>query len=143
MEVDFTGAGDMEFEPIPPGWYEVLVFDVKVTETQTGYQQFVFQFMIADTEEHAGRRLFLHNTVGAKDNNFYLKKTLTALGIVVDGVMQVDPRDLYGLYASAKVLHEEYNGVTRERVVDIRPSGTALTEDGIAYEDLAATDLEF
>lgn len=134
IEVDFSDAGDIEFELIPPGWYDVLVYDVKMGDTSTGMRQFIFELNILD-QEHASRKLWLRNTIGAKDKNFYLKKSLSAMGYEAEGVVQIDTGDLMGKEFQVRVMHEEYNGKVREKIVDVRPQGGARDEDYGSLDD--------
>jgi hypothetical protein len=122
IEVDFSDAGDVEFELLPPGWYDALVYDVKLETTSAGNRQFVFELNMLD-QEHAGRKAWLRNTIGAKDKNFYLKKSLSAMGYESEGVVQINPDELLGRELQVLIKHEEYNGKVREKIVDVRPQG--------------------
>lgn len=141
VEVDFTNTADVDFELIPPGWYDVLVYDVGLETSQSGMRMFKFEFNLLDMA-FAGRKVWLRNTIGAKDNNWYLKRTLNALGYEAEGVVSINTNDLMGREAQVRIEHEEYSGKTREKVVDIRPNGMGDTDD-IDLETDLETDIAF
>ena len=136
VEIDFTETGDVNFEPLPQGWYEVSVYEAKLEESQNGKRMISFEFKVKSPIEFDGRRLWMRNMIGARDKNFYLKKTLNALGIEVDGVMHLDFNDLLGRVASVRVGWREWEGKTKEEVVDIRPLGSVETTSEIYEEDI-------
>lgn len=136
VEVDFTEAGDVDFEPLPQGWYEVSVYEAKFEESQNGKRMVAFEFKVQSPIEFDGRRLWMRNMIGAKDKNFYLKKTLNALGIEVDGIVQLNLNEILGLSTSVRVGWREWEGKTKEEVVDIRPTGTTETVSVPYDEDL-------
>ena len=139
LMVDFSEAGDVEFEPLPQGWYDVSVYEAKLETKGEGEnlkRMIAFEFKVQSPIEFDNRRLWMRNMIGAKDKNFYLKKTLHALGIEVDGVYELDLNELLGASASVRVGWREWEGKTKEEVVDIRPTGSVETVSVTYDEDL-------
>lgn len=146
IEVDFTEADTMDFEPLPKGWYEVAVYEAKLETSQKGNRMICFELNVLEPVEHQGRKLWFRNTIDGKDKNFYLKKTLTAMGVEVSGLAKLDLRELAGNYMAVLVQHEVYNDKTRERVVDVAPAGKAAferAEDGLDGDLPVRDDFNF
>ena len=139
LMVDFSEAGDVDFEPLPQGWYDVSVYEVKLEESQAGKPMIAFEFKVQGGEFDS-RRLWMRNMIGARDKNFYLKKTLNALGVEVDGVAEIDLGGFLGCSASVRVGWREWEGKTKEEVVDIRPAGMEETTSGTYEEDIPPHD---
>ncbi len=111
MRVDFRGVQESSggFEPLPPGEY---LCRVRGAEEKTNYLQIEFEVL---DEAFAGRKVVdrLFPTEKALPR---LKMALSALGVAVDGLVEIEPRDLIGRQAYLSLEADSYtdrNGVFR------------------------------
>ncbi|MEW6555110.1 MAG: DUF669 domain-containing protein [Actinomycetota bacterium] len=140
LEVDFTDADEINFEPLPKGWYEVAVYEAKLEYSQAGNPMIVFELNVLNGP-YPGKKLWLRNAIDGKDKNYYLKRTLTAIGYHVTGKAKINLDDLCGRYARVLVEHELYKEKTREKVVDIVPlEDGGYGDDVVISGDLVARD---
>jgi len=144
ISIDTREAGDVEFELLPPGWYEVSVYEAKLKEKDNGNRQIEFQFKVQNPAEFKNRRIWFTNALDAKDKNFFIKKTLTALGFIVDGIFELNFDELGGKKASVRIEHREYpvgSGTIRQNVGDIRPLGETESVPHVAYNEDLGEDI--
>jgi len=128
------------FEPLPEGEYEVVVETVEVRESGSSDNDYLSWELKVLDDEFEGRRLWMITSLGPKAL-WKLKDTLIALGVIEgddeieleweDGVeitRQEGPRVTYpeveGLACVAVVTNQVYEGRERNRVDDVRPSGS-------------------
>lgn len=138
-EADFTEAEDANFDPLPNGWYEVVLYEAKREVSEKGNKLIAFEFNVLEPEEYSRHKLWLRNTVGGKDKNFFLKKTLTALGVKVGDSAKLDAeflRDICGSYASVLNIQKVYNNRVYPEIVDIKPAGQGGDEDKPITDDI-------
>jgi len=142
--IDTSEAGEVEFELLPPGWYEVVVYEAKLKKKENGNQQIEFQFKVRSPGEFENRRVWFTNALDARDKNFFVKKTLTALGFIVNGVFELDFDELGGKKANVRIEHREYppnSGKLRQNVGDIRPIDETESVPHVAYDEELGEDV--
>ena len=125
ITVDFTGV-QSGFEPIPEGKYEATVFQVEQKTSQAGNPYLNWQFKIQGGD-FDGRRMFYMTSL-TPQSLWKLKQVLHRLGYTdeqLEGEFELDLADLPGLECTIVVGHEQYNGETRDRVLDVLEAGNA------------------
>lgn len=119
------------FEPVPDGDYVAIFTAFKNGVTKNNDPLIRLQFTVNTPEEHAGKKLFMQQTViatGEKSNLHFLKKCLVDLGADpddLDGPIDTDVilNDLVGGEVTLKVGHREHNGQVYNDV-NIRAGGS-------------------
>ena len=122
IQLDFTGVEALNFFPVPPGKYHCTVAGVKPKAASTGSKMLEWVMQV-ETDEFAGRRLFL-NTVLTEKSLWKTKQCLLALGFTEDeleGNFELDPVELVGLECIVVAGVEEYQGVERNSVDRFEP----------------------
>jgi len=131
IRVDFTNVGDGSFAPLPEGKYEATVFEVEQRVSQNSGQPYLnWQFKIMGGE-YDGRRAFYMTSLQPQAL-WKLKQTLSRLGYTkeeLEGAFELDLTDLPGKECTILIGHEQYNGETRDRVLDVLESGDGDTGD--------------
>ena len=132
LRVDFTNVGS-GFEPIPDGEYEATVYSCEVKTGQTSGQPYLnWQFKLQGGE-FDGRRVF-YTTSLQPQSLWNLKKLLIALGYNAEdlkGSFDLEPimSEVPGMECVVVIGHEEYNGETRDRVLDVKAAGSSSPGD--------------
>jgi hypothetical protein len=124
INADMSNSGGMLVEQ---GVYPCTVTDVEQKiSTNTGGEYVAFEFTIAGGE-FKGKKLWLNNSLGAKDRNYYLRQTLQAIsGEEVPEVenFSFEESAYVGRGCMVQVVHEERKGKVYATVAGITPSGT-------------------
>ena len=119
---DAAANDDGTFEPLPEGWYDVVIADVTPKESgpnskNPGKPMYGYKFKVEEGD-FAGRILFGNACLWA-EAIFFQKGIQTALGSWKkgDAKFKVDqPDDLIGKSLKVKVAHREYNGETQNEI---------------------------
>lgn len=123
IKVDFSSVSDEEFEPLPPDAYECEVYDVEKRNTESGNPYLAWTFKVVEGQ-YKGRHLWL-NTSLLPQALWKLRAILKRLGVEVPkGVVEIDLLDLLERRCQLVVDIETWQGVERNRVVDVYPSTT-------------------
>lgn len=133
MHIDFTNVKS-GFEPIPEGTYEAIVFEVEQKISQAGKPYLNWQLKLLGGDND-GRRAFYMTSLSPAAL-WKLKEVLHNLGFSKEslaGEFDLDIASLIGKECTIVIQHEEYNGDTRDRVVNVLPSGSAATGDAGLY----------
>jgi hypothetical protein len=134
IRVDFTNV-ENKFETIPEGNYEAVVFEVEQKVGKSSGKPYLNWQLKIQGGEYDGRRLFYMTSL-SPNALWKLKENLAALGYTDEelaGDFELDTTDLLGRECVAIVKHEEYQGVARDKVDNIIPSGAGSTEDVSLY----------
>lgn len=118
ITVDFTNVQG-EFEPLPKGRYDAVVYEVELRESQAGKPYLNWQFKIVGGE-YDNRRVFTTTSLQSQAL-WKLKQILGRIAphLDLDGPVDIDPDELAGLPCRVVIDHEQYEGQTRDRVVDV------------------------
>lgn len=120
--VDFSGVSS-SFDPIDPGTYNAVVYDVKLQESKmSGQPMLAWQFKITDGP-FENRRAFL-NTSLQKQALFKLQRTLKAIGYEKDvtGQVEIDLDELLGRPCRIVIGHQKTpSGEVRDTVTAVLP----------------------
>jgi len=134
IRVDFTDVKG-GFEPIPEGKYDATVFEVEQRISQSSGQPYLnWQFKIQGGE-FDGRRAFYMTSLQPQAL-WKLKQVLSNLGFdeeALSGDFELDPSELAGLECTVVIAHEQYQGETRDRVVEVLEMGNADNGDVDLY----------
>ena len=132
LRVDFTNV-ESGFEPIPEGEYEATVYSCEVKTGQTSGQPYLnWQFKLQGGE-FDGRRVFYITSLQPQ-SLWNLKKLLIALGYNAEdlkGSLDLEPimAEVPGIECVVVIGHEEYNGETRDRVLDVKAAKSSSPGD--------------
>ena len=132
IRVDFTDV-QSNFEPIPEGKYDAVVFDVeqRISQAQKPYLNWLLKIQGGEFD---GRSAFFMTSL-SPNALWKLKQVLHNLGWTSEelaGNLELDLVDLAGKECTIVITHEEYNGETRSRVSDILAAGNADSVTGDA-----------
>ena len=134
ISLNLAGVQARSFEALPEGKYLVEVLEVKPkTAASSGAPMLAWVFRVLE-EDYAGRQLFT-NTVLTDVSLWKLKGFLIALGYTEEelaGELELDPDELTGLQAIARVKVRDYNGEARNDVASleaIEASADVVTEE--------------
>jgi hypothetical protein len=134
ISLNLSGVQARSFEPLPEGKYLVEVLEVKAKiAASSGAPMLAWTFRVLD-EDYEGRQLFT-NTVLTDNSLWKLKSFLIALGYTeeeLNGEIELDPDELVGLQAVARVKTREYQGETRNDVNALE--AVAVAEPSTAAE---------
>jgi len=136
LHLDFTGV-KVGFDPVPDGFYPVVIQEVESKQSKSGNPMLVVRFAIQDPEEFFGRLLFANYSLLPRAL-WKLKQLLTALDPEgdYDGPLELEPADLINLECTAVVISEEYDGKVRNRIKTVTEAGGAF----VAAESSSAKD---
>lgn len=117
MNLDFSNVPSRE--PLEEGIYTLTIAKVEETTAKSsGNPMLAVEYDVMGCE---GRKLF-DNFVLTDKALWKLKELLDALGMDTSVMVELDPNELVGLQVQAKVVQEEYNGETVNRVKKILPA---------------------
>lgn len=137
MRLDFTNVEEPNFDPLPSGWYNVMVTQASEAETgenskNPGTPMIKVQYTVEDSEDYNNRKLFDNFVIpqNPDDKNFSLsmgtlKKFLRSNGVEVDdGDIDFEPDDLVGNQLSVKVTiqkaRKDNQGIERPESNNVR-----------------------
>ena len=117
MRLDFRSVRDTpSYASVPAGVYECAVKEVRLTRARDGSERWALWLEVA-SGEMAGRTAAWDSITWSERGLTRVKTVLAALGYDVDGIVEVEPKDLEGRRARVQVVHEEFeNPVTGERI---------------------------
>lgn len=125
VEVDFSAATSGEFEPLPPGDYEVTVDECKGGESASGNPKVVFVFKLDEPLDGFTSTLFKHCPATGRGAGI-LRDVLRGLGFDVDKMTKFNPADAEGKQAIVTVRFQkdnpEFNEVTKVKAVPGKPA---------------------
>ena len=117
LNLDFSSVPSRE--PLEEGIYSLTIAKVEETTSSTGNPMLKVEY---DVNGVAGNRKLWDNYVLIDKCLWKVQELFNALGIDTSAVVEMDVTELVGLQVNAKVIQEEYNGDTVNRVKKIYPA---------------------
>ncbi len=114
LNLDFSSVPSRE--ALPEGTYHLMIAKVEETTSSTGNPMLKVEY---DVLEYEGSRKLWDNFPLIETALWKLKELLDAVGMDTSAVVDMDPMDLVGQEINAKVIQEEYQGETVNRVKKI------------------------
>ena len=114
LNLDFSSVPSRE--PLEEGIYSLTISKVEETTSSTGNPMLKVEYDVD------GNRKLWDNYVLIDKCMWKIKELFDALGIDTSEVVEMDVTELVGLQVNAKVIQEEYNGDTVNRVKKIYPA---------------------
>lgn len=111
LNLDFSSVPSRE--PLEEGTYALCISDTEEKVSNSGNPMLLVTFDVTDVD---GNRKLFENFPLIPKALWKLKNLLDAVGMDTSEVMNLDPADLHGLELQAKVIQEEYNGDTVNRI---------------------------
>lgn len=128
MRYDFTGLEEVEdFTNLDQGWYTVRVEEVRESTTRDGSTRWGLKLVVAEGD-YAGRVAAWDGVVWSDRGAPRAKRVLEALGIDVEGVVELEPTDLIGCRADVELRCEEWENPDTGR----RQRRNRVSYDGFA-----------
>lgn len=116
LNLDFSSVPSRE--PLEEGVYHLQIVKVEETTSSTGNPMLKVEYDVMDVD--GGRKLW-DNYVLIDKCLWKLKELFDALGIDTANIVEMDVTELVGMEVQAKVIQEDYNGDTMNRVKKIMP----------------------
>lgn len=117
LNLDFSNVPSRE--PLDEGIYSLTIAKAEETTSSTGNPMLKLEFDVNDVD---GNRKLWDNYVLIDKCMWKVKELFTALGIDTSEIVEMDVSELTGLQVNAKVIQEEYNGDTVNRIKKIYPA---------------------
>lgn len=117
MNIDFSNVPSRE--PLEEGLYTLTIAKVEEKTSSTGNPMLSVEYDVVGVE---GNRKLWDNYVLTDKALWKLQELFKALGLDTSAVVSIDPNELVGLQVQAKVIQDEYNGDTVNRVKKIMPA---------------------
>ena len=117
LNLDFSSVPSRE--PLEEGIYSLTIAKVEETSSSTGNPMLKVEYDVNGVD---GNRKLWDNYVLIDKCLWKVQELFNALGIDTSAVVEMDVSELVGLQVSAKVIQEEYNGDTVNRVKKIYPA---------------------
>lgn len=112
ITLDFSNVkGNVVLEE---GTYEVTIIKAEEKRSSSGKPNLLVVFEESTTKAHILESYGLSETALWK-----LQELLKAAGIPTEGACELNPADLLGVTFKAKVVQDEYNGDTRNKIKKI------------------------
>lgn len=117
LNLDFSSVPTRD--PLEEGMYNLTIAKAEEKLSSGNNPMLVIEFDVDGVE---GKRKLWDNYVLVPQSLFRLKDLLAAIGIPTDAIVSMDPNDLVGQCVQAKVIQEEYNGDTVNRIKKVYPA---------------------
>ena len=117
MNLDFCRVPYREH--LEEGIYSLTISKVEETTSSTGNPMLKVEYDVNGVD---GNRKLWDNYVLIDKCMWKIKELFDALGIDTSEVVEMDVTELVGLQVNAKVIQEEYNGDTVNRIKKIYPA---------------------
>ena len=118
LNLDFSSVSSRE--ALDEGVYNLQIAKVEETTSSTGNPMLKVEFDVMGVE---GNRKLWDNFVLIDKCLWTLKELFDALGVDTSEIVEMDVTELVGMEVQAKVIQEEYNGDTVNRIKKILPAG--------------------
>lgn len=116
LNLDFSSVPSRE--PLEEGVYRLQIAAVEEKNSSTGNPMLSVEYDVVGVD---GNRKLWDNYVLIDKCLWKVKELFDALGIDTAEIVEIDVAELVGLEVQAKVVQEEYNGETVNRVKKILP----------------------
>ena len=117
LNLDFSSVPSRE--PLEEGIYSLTIAKVEETTSSTGNPMLKVEYDVNGVD---GNRKLWDNYVLIDKWLWKVQELFNALGIDTSAVVEMDVTELVGLQVNAKVIQEEYNGDTVNRIKKIYPA---------------------
>ena len=117
LNLDFSNVPSRE--PLDEGIYSLTIAKAEETTSSNGNPMLKIEFDVNGVD---GNRKLWDNYVLIDKCMWKVKELFDALGIDTEHVVEMDVTELTGLQVNAKVIQEEYNGDTVNRIKKIYPA---------------------
>ena len=117
LNLDFSSVPSRD--PLEEGIYSLTISKAEETTSSTGNPMLKLEFDVNGVD---GNRKLWDNFVLIDKCMWKIKELFDALGIDTTAVVEMDITELVGLQVNAKVIQEEYNGDTVNRIKKIYPA---------------------
>lgn len=114
LTLDFTSVPSRE--ALAEGVYELQIVEVEETTSSTGNPMLKMTYDVLGVE---GNRKLFDNFVLIDKCLWKIKELFDAIGLDTSQICEIEPSELIGYTVKAKVVQEEYEGETRNRVKKI------------------------
>jgi len=123
--VDFGGVSVGDFEPLPEGIYDAVVFTAEVKTSAKGTKYVAWEFKVTQKGSE-GRKAWLNNSL-QEQALWTVMRTLAALGEPVENMkdkkFRINLKQYFGKPCRLAISQEEYQGEPRQRVLRVLPPG--------------------
>lgn len=116
INLDFSSVPSRE--PLEEGLYIVTIEKAEEKTSSTGNPMIALTYNVEEVE---GQRKLFDNYSLQEKALFKLQSLMKALGYDTSEIVSLDVSDLVGQQLRAKVIQEEYNGDTVNRVTRVYP----------------------
>lgn len=117
LNLDFSNVPSRE--PLEEGVYTLVIAKAEETQSSTGNPMLKVEYDVLGVE---GNRKLWDNYVLIDKCLWKVQELFKALGLDTSAVVELDVQELIGQQVQAKVVQEEYNGDTVNRVKKIYPA---------------------
>lgn len=116
LNLDFSSVPSRE--PLEEGVYQLQIAKVEEKSSSTGNPMLSIEYDVVGVD---GNRKLWDNYVLIDKCLWKVKELFDALGIDTAEIVEIDVSELVGMEVQAKIIQEEYNGETVNRVKKILP----------------------
>lgn len=117
LNLDFSNVPSRE--PLDEGVYSLRIANAEEKVSSTGNPMLSVEFDVQGVE---GNRKLWDNYVLIDKCLWKVQELFKALGIDTDQIVTMEPNELIGYEVQAKVVQEDYNGDTVNRIKKILPA---------------------
>lgn len=117
LNLDFSSVPSRE--PLEEGVYNLSIAKVEETTSSTGNPMLKVEYDVNGVD---GNRKLWDNYVLIDKCLWKIKELFDALGIDTQSIVEMDVTELIGMQVNAKIIQEDYNGETVNRVKKIYPA---------------------
>ena len=117
LNLDFSNVPSRE--PLDEGVYTLVIAKAEETASASGNPMLKVEYDVLGVE---GNRKLWDNYVLIDKCLWKVEELFKALGIPTDSVVEMDVQELVGQQVQAKVIQEDYNGDTVNRVKKVYPA---------------------
>ena len=125
VKLDFTNVE--AYKKCEEGTHTAKLVAIDEKTTQAGDDMLAATFEVTKGDS-SGARVFDNFTLTSKAL-WKLKLFLTAAGVKAEGKIAIELDKLIGKVVDIEVVHEEYNGQTRARIISYTKVASAATDD--------------
>ncbi|KKM82660.1 hypothetical protein LCGC14_1317260 [marine sediment metagenome] len=137
IKINMAGVQEGEFDAMPDGLYPCRLFDMNVKNSKDGKPYIEWVFKVQEGHSNAGRQFWMNNSL-QQQALWALKRTLIALGddpADLDGELELEKEDYVGRECVVSVVAETYEGVVRNKVKRVLPTGAEEAEAEVGNVD--------
>lgn len=117
LNLDFSNVPSRE--PLVEGLYPVRIAKVEEKTSSTGNPMLAVEYDVLGVE---GNRKLFDNFVLIDKCLWKIKELFEAMGLDASAAIEIDPQELVGMEVTVKIIQEEYNGETVNRVKKVMKS---------------------